>query len=60
MLIASKRKPKQLTDNPNIYIGNHNINQVPKKKVLGMTIDEELKWNEHNDDVIIIISRLPY
>ena len=49
MLITSKRKLKQLTNNPNIYIGNHNIKQVPKKKVLDMTIDEELKWNEHND-----------
>ena len=49
MLIASKGKLKQLTDNPNINIGNHNIKQVSKKKVLGMIIDEELKWKEHND-----------
>ena len=39
MLIASNLKLKQLTDNPNVYIGNHNIKQVPKKKVLGMIID---------------------
>ena len=49
MLIVSKRKLTQLTENQNIYIGNHNIKQVSKKKVLGILLDEELKWKEHNN-----------
>ena len=49
MLIASKRKLTQLTENPNIYISNHNIKQVSKKKVLGILLEKELKWKEHNN-----------
>ena len=47
MLIASKRKLKQYSGNPNITIGSHNIKQVINKKVLGIILDEELKWREH-------------
>jgi hypothetical protein len=42
MLIASKRKLKQYSGNPNITIGSHNIKQVINKKVLGIILDEEL------------------
>ena len=49
MLIASKRKLKQFTKTPNIVIGRHSIKQVRKKKVSGIILNEELKWNEHND-----------
>jgi hypothetical protein len=49
MLIASKRKLKQYSGNPNITIGSHNIKQVINKKVLGIILDEELKWREHTD-----------
>ncbi|CAB3994308.1 Hypothetical predicted protein [Paramuricea clavata] len=43
MLIASKRKLKQYSGNPNITIGSHDIKQVINKKVLGIILDEELK-----------------
>ena len=49
MLIASKRKLKQFSGNLNITIGSHNIKQVVNKKVLGIILDEELKWREHID-----------
>jgi hypothetical protein len=49
MLIASKRKLKQYSGNPNITSGSHNIKQVINKKVLGIIQDEELKWREHID-----------
>ena len=45
MLIASKRKLKQFTETPNIVTGRHSIKQEAKKKVLGIILDEELKWN---------------
>ena len=57
MLIASKRKLTQLTENPNIYIGNHNIKQVSKKKVLGILLDEDLKWKEHNNALCKTLSK---
>ena len=60
MLTASKRKLTQLTENPNIYIGNHNIKQVSKKKVLGILLDEELKWKEHNNAQCKTLSSLPH
>ena len=49
MLIASKRKLKQFTKISNIIIGRYAIEKVTKEKVLGVFLDEELKWNEHND-----------
>ena len=30
-------------------IGSHNIKQIVAKKVLGIILDEELKWREHID-----------
>jgi hypothetical protein len=49
MPIASKRKLKQFSYDPCILIGNHNIKQVTNKKVLGITLDDELRWHKHND-----------
>jgi hypothetical protein len=49
MLIASKRKLKQYSGNRNITIGSHSIKQVTNKKVLGIILDEELKWREYID-----------
>ena len=40
---------KQFSENPNISIGNYNIKQVINKKVLGIILDEELKWRERID-----------
>jgi hypothetical protein len=49
MLIASKRKLKQYSEDPHILISNHTIRQVTNKKVLGFNVNEELKWKKHND-----------
>ena len=40
---------KQFSGNFNITIASHNIKQVVNKKVLGIILDEELKWREHID-----------
>ena len=40
---------QQSSSYPQIIIGNHIIQQVSRKKVLGVIIDEQLKWKEHND-----------
>ena len=49
MLIGSRQRLNQCTGNPHIVIGNHSIQHVPDKKILGVIIDEQLRWTEHND-----------
>ena len=43
MPIGPRPKLNQFLSNPCITIGNHTIQQVPEKKVLGVIIDEQLK-----------------
>ena len=49
MLVGSRQRLQQSLNNSEIVIGNHIIQQVSNKKVLGVIIDEQLKWKEHND-----------
>ena len=48
MLVGSRQRLQQSLNNSEIVIGNH-IRQVSSKKVLGVIIDEQLKWKKHND-----------
>jgi hypothetical protein len=47
MLIAFKRNLIQFSCDPCILIGNHNIKQVTNRKVLGITLGDELRWRKH-------------
>ena len=47
MLIASKRKLNLIPEGLQILINDTLIEQVKRKEVLGIIIDEELKWKEH-------------
>jgi hypothetical protein len=47
MIIGSRLKLNNLSRNPNIVIGNHSVERVQDKKVLGVKIDKELKWKDH-------------
>jgi hypothetical protein len=47
MLIASKRKLNLIPEGLQILINDTLIEQVKQKDVLGIIIDEELKWKEH-------------
>ena len=47
MLIASKGKLTKIPSNPQIHIGDLKIKQVKEKEVLGVIIDDELKWKKH-------------
>ena len=49
MLRASMSKLRQFSGNTNITIHSYNIIQVINKKVLGIILDEELKWRKHID-----------
>ena len=49
MLVDSRQGLQQSLNNSEIVIGNHIIQQVSSKKVLGVITDEQLKWKENND-----------
>ena len=47
MLIASKRKITGIPNGVQIFINDLEIEQVKQKEVLGVIIDDELKWKKH-------------
>ena len=53
MVIASNYKLNQLAFNPNIKLNQKTIRQVTKAKLLGVSIDAELSWASHINDIII-------
>ena len=52
MLIASKGKLSQFRTNFCIHINGSTIKQVKQKKILGIIIDNELRWTEHVDEAM--------
>ena len=56
MLIASKGKLSQFRTNFCIHINGSTVKQVKQKKILGIIIDNELKWTEHVDELCKKIS----
>ena len=42
---------------PNILYGEHQIKRVREKTALGLIIDDQLKWNRHNDEQCKKISK---
>ena len=49
MIIGSRQKLNHISTNPHIIIGDQAITRVKEKKVLGVIMDEQLKWKEHLD-----------
>lgn len=51
MIVGSRQRLKKMSNNTHIQIviGDQTIEQVHKKKVLGVIIDDQLRWQEHND-----------
>ena len=47
MLIGSTKRLKQIKNDPIIKIKDHVIRRVYNKKVLGLEIDDKLKWTKH-------------
>ena len=57
MIIGSKHRLTTIENSPVLTLGgNINIKRVFQKKSLGMILDEQLKWNKHNDKQCKIIS----
>ena len=47
MLIGSAKRLKQIQNDPIIKINDHVIKRVYNKNLLGLEIDDKLKWTEH-------------
>jgi hypothetical protein len=57
MLIGSQQRLDKILETPNILYGEHQIKRVREKTVLGLIIDDQLKWNRHNDEQCKKISK---
>lgn len=57
MIIGSRQRLQNLCHVPQIIINGHQIERVHKKEVLGIVIDDELKWNIHNKEQCNKISK---
>ena len=58
MIIGSRQRLQAFLDNdPVLTIGEQTIKRVSNKKVLGVIIDEQLKWDKHNEGQCKTISR---
>ena len=43
---------RKLDFSPKLNIDNKSVNIVSKSKILGLTISDSLKWNDHIDDIV--------
>ena len=57
MIIGLRQQLEGLGENPEIVINNDKIKRVNDKKVLGIIIDDQLKWNKHSDEQCKRISK---
>ena len=49
MKIGSRQRFGGFGESPEIVIDDHMIKRVNDKKVLGIIVDDQLKWNKHHD-----------
>ena len=58
MIIGSRQRLDVFSNNYlDVIIGEHSIERVQNKKVLGIIIDDQLKWDRHNDEQCKTISK---
>lgn len=61
IMITTRQKRQNLTDSlPPIYICNQPIREVQEHKLLGITIDNNLSWNQHIANLSKNISKKTY
>ena len=56
MIIGSRHHLTTIENSPVLTLGGNNVKRVFQKKSLGMILDEQLKWDKHNDKQCKIIS----
>ena len=49
MIIGSRYNLSQISNSPNIKILDHNVERVHQIDQLGITVDDQLKWDKHVD-----------
>ena len=52
MIIGSKQRLTNITNDPKIELGEAEIKRVDKSKTLGVTIDEHLTWKNQEKSSI--------
>ncbi len=57
MLIGSKHRLDAISESPKILYGEYQLKRVKEKTVLGLIIDDQLKWNKHNVEHCKTISK---
>lgn len=57
MLIGSQQRLDRILESPMILFGDYQIKRVKEKTVLGLIIDDQLKWNKHNEEQCKKISK---
>ena len=61
MYITTRQKREKMNDVfPPLYVNNNVINEVSSHKVLGVTIDNDLSWGAHINDLSKRISKRTY
>ncbi len=48
MLIGSKHRLDAISESPKILYDEYQLKRVKEKTVLGLIIDDQLKWHKHN------------
>ena len=48
MIIGSRQRLDLISEDINVSLANEPISHVQTKNVLGIIIDDQLKWHEHN------------
>ena len=57
MIIGTRQKLKNFSSEMNINIGGKNLTQVVSKIVLGIIIDDQLRWDEQIDNITNKVSQ---
>ncbi len=52
MIIGSVQQIRNLSREPSLFIGNVKLERVKHKKILGITVDENLSWHEHISNTV--------
>ena len=57
MSIGSKPRLDAISEIPKILYGDYELKRIKQKKILGLIIDDQLKWNEWNNEQCKTISK---
>ena len=57
MVVAARQRHQLKPLMLKLTLGTDTVEQVREHRVLGVTVDEELKWQSHNDNVCKQLAR---